>query len=255
MGATVTDSARTHSFPTVSSPQAMRDYASVRDNERDTLLGYVTLGPGMTVLDIQAAGGYLSDEVHRRLNGKVTNVCVEPSPALRARLNPAYRIIDNPVEHFYSIPDHSIDVALGLIGLHHSGSHGATLGEAYRVLKPGAELAVCDVAAGSNLARWLNVFVRDHCPAGHAGNFPEPGSMARICAILGFTGVVEEVRDVPWIFPSRRDIPVFFKGLFGLVASLDVIDHALDDYFTIRQTRDRCVVGWQLSYCHARKPA
>ncbi len=233
----------------------MRDYATVRNNERDTLLAYVTIEPGMEVLDIQAAGGYLSDEVHRRLNGKVTNVCVEPNPALRARLNPVYRTIDNPVERFISIPDRSIDVALGLVGLHHSSSHSATLGEAYRVLKPGAELAVCDVAAGSNLARWLDVFVMEHCPSGHTGNFPAPGSMADICATLGFTTVIEDYRDVPWIFPSRSDIPIFFKGLFGLVASLEVIDRALDDYFTILQTQDRCVVGWQLSYCHARKPA
>lgn len=233
----------------------MRDYASVRNNERDTLLAYVTLEPGMAVLDIQAAGGYLSDEVHRRLDGKVTNVCVEPNPALRARLNPAYRIIDNPVEHFISIPDQSIDVALGLIGLHHSSSHRATLGEAYRVLKPGAELAVCDVIDGSNIARWLDTFVMEHCPGGHTGHFPKAGSMARICSALGFADVVEEDRDVPWIFPSRRDIPIFFKGLFGLETGIDVIDRALDRYFTIVETGDRCVVEWRLSYCHARRPA
>lgn len=253
-GADVTASPGTHNFPTVSIPEAMKLYADSRNAERDTLLDHVRLQPGMAVLDIQAAGGYLSDEVYRRLGGKVTNICVEPNPELRARLNPVYRIIDNPVEHFYSIPDQTIDVALGLIGLHHSNSHTATLGEAFRVLKPGGELAMCDVVEGSRLALWLNEFVREHCPGGHDGNFPAAGSMAHICRSLGFAEVGEQIRDVPWIFRRRKDIAIFFRGLFALETTLDRIDEALDQYFTIEEATDHCKVGWQLAYCHARKP-
>lgn len=58
-----------HNFPTVSDPAAMLDFPDARNNERDTLLDYVELHTGATVLDIQSAGGYLSDEVNRRLRG------------------------------------------------------------------------------------------------------------------------------------------------------------------------------------------
>lgn len=244
-----------HNFPTVSEPAAMRDFPHARNNERDTLIDYVTLRANATVLDIQAAGGYLSDEIHRRLGGKVSLVCVEPNPLLRARLNSAYRIVDNPVEHFHSIADGSIDVALGLIGLHHSSSHEATIRESQRVLKPGGELAICDVAQGSRLADWLNHFVAVHCPAGHEGNFPAAGSMAHLCSEAGFVEAIEEVREVPWVFRRRHDIALFFKGLFGLSNDIDAIDRALDDFFVIRETPGQCRVDWQLRYCHARKPA
>lgn len=242
-------------FPTVSAPSAMRDYPHARNNERDTLLDYVNLARGMSVLDIQAAGGYLSDEVFRRLEGKVAAVCVEPNPELRKRLNPAFRTIDNPVEDFPEVADRSIDVALGLIGLHHSDSHRATIHEAFRVLKPGGELALCDVAQGSRLADWLNIFVQRNCPAGHTGNFPQAGMMTKLCAEAGFVDIVEEPRDVPWIFPGRQDIAVFFQGLFGLACDPGTIDRALDEYFIIHDRADGCVVDWQLLYCHARKPA
>lgn len=243
-----------HNFPTVSDPSAMRDFPHVRDKERDCLLEYVTLSPGMAVLDIQAAGGYLSDEVFRRLGGQVSLFCVEPNPELRARLNPAYRAIDNPVEQFASISDQSINVALGLIGLHHSTSHQATICETWRVLKPGGEMAICDVPRGSRLARWFDEFVDAHCPAGHDGNFPEAGSMSRLAASAGFVDVTEELRDVPWVFGQRPQVARFFQGLFNLDLNCAEIDRALNSYFTIHERNGECVVEWQLTYCHARKP-
>jgi SAM-dependent methyltransferase len=241
-------------FPTVSEPSAMRDFPNVRNNERDTLLGYATLRPGCVVLDVQAAGGYLSDEVRRRLGSAEGIICVEPNAELRSRLNPAYTIVADPVERFGSIGDDTVDIALGLVGLHHSRSHGATIGECHRVLKPGGELAICDVPAGSRLADWLNGFVASHCPAGHEGNFPALGSVARLCREAGFVEIAEEVRDVPWQFERRADIATFFKGLFGLSINTSAIERAIDDYFTVRTAASGCTVDWQLVYAHARKP-
>lgn len=244
-----------HNFPTVSDPSAMRDFPDARNNERDTLLEYVELRPGATVLDIQSAGGYLSDEVDRRMDGSGTIVCVEPNPALRARLKPHYVAYADAVEEFASLADESVDVALGLVGLHHSHSHRATIAEAYRVLKPGGEFAVCDVPQDGRLAAWLNEFVAEHCPAGHEGNFPAMGSIERLCREAGFVEIVEELRSVPWKFGTRADIAPFFKGLFGLdEIGIEAIDRALDDYFVIRQQGEDCWVDWCLVYGHARKP-
>ncbi len=241
------------SLPTVSEPSAMRDYPDVRNNERDTLLDYVALRPGCVTLDIQSAGGYLSDEIHRRLGRADGIVCIEPNRELRSRLNPAYRAFGDALERFGSVGDESIDIALGLIGLHHSHSHRATVDECHRVLRPGGELAICDVPAGSSLAGWLNVFVARHCPAGHEGNFPAPGEIGRLCEEAGFVDVVEESRDVPWVFRHRADIARFFRGLFGLSVDAAAIDRALDDYFVIRETERACTVDWRLIYVHARK--
>lgn len=233
----------------------MRDFPDARNSERDTLLDYVTLRPGCVTLDIQSAGGYLSDEIARRLGRADGIVCIEPNGELRRRLNPAYRAFGDALERFGSVDDRSVDIALGLIGLHHSHSHRATIQECYRVLRPGGEMAVCDVPAGSRLAGWLNVFVARHCPAGHEGNFPAPGETGRHCADAGFVDVIEELRDVPWEFHRRSDIARFFRGLFGLTTDLVTIDRALDDYFVIRETERACTVDWRLIYVHGRKLA
>jgi SAM-dependent methyltransferase len=243
-----------HNFPTVSDPTAMRDFPDARNNERDTLLEYVALRPGMTVLDIQSAGGYLSDEIDRRMGGVGTVVCVEPNPALRARLKPHYVKYDDAVEDFRSVADNSMDVSLGLVGLHHSNSHRDTISEAFRVTKPGGEFAVCDVPYEGRLADWLNVFVARHCPSGHDGNFPKAGSVAQLSRDAGFVEVIEELRSVPWKFNRRADVAPFFRGLFGLDLDVASIEAALDDYFVIREDDGVCWVDWCLVYAHARKP-
>lgn len=241
-------------LPTTSDRRVTAQFGAVRANERDTLLSLVRLRPGMTVLDVQAAGGYLSDEVHRRLEGRVTCVCLEPSADLRAGLNPAFRAIDNPVEEFPDVADASIDLVLGLAGLHHSESHAATLRECHRVLRPGGELAMCDVEAGSHVATWLNDYVDRHNTAGHRGRFPAAGAMAAQLEALGFDRVRESARDVPWVFPDRRDIPVFFKALFGLTPALEEIDRAMDRYFSLQSTPHGIELGWTLLYASGRKP-
>lgn len=240
--------------PTVSAPEAMREFARVRVNERDTLLDCVQLQKGMAVLDVQSAGGYLSDEVYRRLGGDVVNVCIEPNDVLRARLDPAYCALGNPVEDFRDVASESVDVALGLVALHHSQSHRATVNECYRVLRPGGEAAICDIPKGSRLADWFNGYVHTHSASGHDGRFPETGAVAELFAAAGFEDVVEERRSVPWVFSRRGDIALFFRGLFGLTASVADIERILDDYFVIRETPDGVLVDWTLAYCYGRKP-
>lgn len=242
--------------PTVSTPMIMKKFAPSRVNERDTLISYVAsaLKPGLTVMDIQAAGGFLSDEIFEQLKGDVTIVCVEPNLELRSRLNSIYKIVNNPVENFYSISDESIDIAMGLIGLHHSNSHESTIKEIFRTLRFGGELAICDVYKDSLLAEWLNTYVNKNCVNGHQGNFPASGDISLLCSQAGLINVVEEPRNVPWIFSKRSDISEFFKGLFGLEVDVDEIDDVLDDFFTIRDEGEFLSVDWELMYCHAVKP-
>lgn len=242
-------------LPTVSDPAAMRDFPNARDNERNTLLEYVHLWPGMRILDFQAAGGYLADEVYRCLSGQVECLCLEPSDALRVRLSPAYEACADPVHAMPSIPDASVDAVLGLVCLHHSDNHEASLAEAVRVLKPDGELAICEVEADSPQAIWLNEFVDRHCPSGHHGNFPHFGYIESRLARHGLESTREERREVPWIFPRQADIAPFLKGLFGLSLDDATLANGIDHYLCLHENSEMAWLDWRLIYAYGHKPA
>ncbi len=240
-------------FPAISDPNAMARFPDARAEERDALLELVSLKASQRVLDVQAAGGFLSDEIDRRLAQEITCVCIEPCEQLGQRLNPRFEWLRDSVEHFCGVADSSIDVALGLAGLHHSESHRATVGEMYRVLKPGGELAICDVEVGSKIAAWLNDFVDRHNPSGHSGEFLQFGNTGNLLNEAGFTEVTEKKQKVPWRFEREEDVSIFFKALFGLDLQLEQVGQAVEDYFEVEVKDDGVSIDWQLIYCFGRK--
>ena len=132
--------------------------------------------------------------------------------------------------------------------------HTCTIKETYRVLKPGGQFAFCDVEHDSSIARWLNEFVDQHNPAGHKGNFLKPGHSRQLLCSADFVSVKEEIRKVPWVFDHREDIPLFFKGLFGLSATIGEINLAINNYFNLEISGNYVLVDWRLIYCYGEKP-
>jgi ubiquinone/menaquinone biosynthesis C-methylase UbiE len=241
--------------PAISDPAATAAQPLARRLERDALVDSVPLAAGMTVLDLQAADGYLADEVRRRLHGQATCICLEPTPELNGRIDPAHRVCAEPLNAFPSIADDSVDAALGLAGLHHSPDIPATLRELRRVLKPAGTLAICDVEAGSPMASWLNEFVDRHGAQGHQGQFLPAGGLAAALRAAGFVDVAEKRRDVPWHFASRPHLLRFFKGLFGLVCDEATVAAGIDRHLSVSSVGDGIEVAWFLNYVVGRKAA
>ncbi len=237
-----------NNFPAISDPLAMQRFPEARHRERDALLALVEITEGMSVVDIQAAGGYMADKIFQQYQRQVTCYCIEPCDALRQRISPNHIALADPVERFYSLDDGAVDVVVGLAGLHHSKSHQSTIAECYRVLKPAGQFAVCDVLDGSNIARWLDEFVDQHNPAGHSGLFVAPQKTSALIRSAGFVGVEETVVNVPWQFPCFDDVMFFFRSLFGLVCDDKTLRQAIANYFSISDRDDGIEVEWQLLY-------
>jgi len=241
-------------YPAVSAEWAMDEFPDAREAERSKLIELAEITPGMKVLDLQAAGGYLSDGIFEQLHGDVDIICLEPCRHLSCRLSNHYKLIEDPVEKWCSIESGSYDVVIGLAGLHHSNDQQSTVSEAYRALKPGGKLVICDVIEGSDIAKWLNEYVNDNNPAGHKGNFLNNGEMTRLFRAAGFKQLEESICSVPWLFKSKNDIAHFFKGLFGLRPAESEILRAIDEYLRIIKTQDGHKVDWNLIFTVGIKP-
>jgi len=242
------------SLPTTSAPWAMAEYAGARQAELDTLCAQVEFPVAGTLLDIQAAGGFVADAIAERSGGRIHCVCVEPSAELRARLAPRHTIYADEIDNLESVADNSIDIALGLAGLHHSPSARGTLAEVWRVLVPGGQLGLCDVAPDSAVARWLNEFVNEHNPTGHDGCFLDQAAIEALLRDTGYTDIRASVESVPWRFDGDADLLRFFSGLFGLRCEAGTIARGIEQYLSIDRSHGRVEVGWELIYVHAAKP-
>lgn len=242
------------SLPTTSAPWAMAEYADARRAELERLCAQVNLPESGTLLDLQAAGGFVADAIAERSGGRIHCVCVEPSAALRARIAPRHTIYPDEIDALVSVADGSIDIALGLAGLHHSRSAERTLAEVFRVLAPGGQLGLCDVAPASPVARWLNEFVNEHNPNGHDGHFLARERIETLLRDIGYTDVHTAIESVPWHFAGEADLLRFFAGLFGLECEAQTIADGIRRYFDVDRDGGGVSVDWSLIYARGRAP-
>ncbi len=242
------------SLPTTSAPWAMAEYADARRAELDRLCAQVRLPESGTLLDLQAAGGFVADAIAARSDGRIHCICVEPSAALRARLAPQHTVYADEIDKLVSIADASIDVVLGLAGLHHSRSAARTIAEVFRVLVPGGQFGLCDVAPASPVARWLNEFVNEHNPNGHDGRFVAQDEIEMLLREAGYVDVHTSVESVPWHFAGDADLLRFFAGLFGLQCDEQTIASGIETYFDVDRSTGGVTVDWSLIYARACTP-
>jgi len=241
--------------PAISEEWAMQRYPNARNAERDELIKLAPLFPGCRVIDIQSAGGFLSDGIYDALQGNVELVCIEPVKALNQRLNLRYQVIEDPIEKWSSVSSDSADIAVGLAGLHHSQDQQATINESFRTLKPGGYFAVCDVIDHSAIANWLNDYVHKNNTSGHIGNFLSRGEVSAMMKNSGFTNIQESIKSVPWVLPNKDHTAIFFKGLFGLKTEVDDIKKAISTYLILTETKDKVInIEWNLIYAIGQKP-
>jgi len=233
---------------------ANRARPDARARERDRLLAPISIEPGMRVVDLQAAGGYVGEGLFERHGEKVTVLAIEPSHALVRTLPPRQKPIHATLE---SLPLRSggVDVVLCLAGTHHSPDLQAILDECHRVLRPGGQVSISEVERGSAMDAWLNGFVDRVGRDGHRGRFVRPGELAAGLAAAGFADVHEERARVPWRFADDRELVAFCRGLFGLSAvPLEVVERGIREHLELRRESGETELSWSLRYASSVKP-
>lgn len=239
--------------PTVSPSWVMREYPDARAAERDALVQLAACRPGDRIVDLQAADGYVANEIGASLGWNCELICVESTKALNCRIDKRCRVVEDPLDRLSSLDEGTINRVVGLAGLHHSPSIQRTIQEVFRILTEDGVFAVCDVEDGSSVAHWLNEFVDQHNPLGHKGRFFQPGELTSGLSKSGFSEIKETRCHVPWRFDSRASMTRFFKGLFGLVADERQVLDGINEYLSVRDVRGGCEVDWTLIFARGRK--
>lgn len=220
-------------------PEASRD-------EAELFLALADLKPGETVVDVPAAGGYLSAFV---TTPDVRMIAIDPSPVMHALCRERVRESLLAPMHALPLPDASVDVVLCLAGLHHEQDLHRVFAELRRVLRPAGRLTIAEVATGTAPATFLNGFVHEHSSLGHRGTFLDDAFLGELRA-SGFRLSVNRAASYPWRFASRLDIGECLHRMFGIdLAEPVAIAAAVESILGVDELDDgRVGMRWTLRH-------
>lgn len=234
--------------------EACKRYPLARQQERQFLIDWLDIGPGQTICDWPAGGGYLAEGLVEFIDETNTLVCAEPVwefareiPRKFSRVIAAFDCL--------AIKPTSIDRVGSLAGLHHEENRDIFFKQAFDILKPGGILAVADVMADTLTAKCLNGPVDQLSSTGHKGIFFKEGEFASHLQKAGFSEIKEKHHRFTWDFPDWEALVYFSRKLFGLSKASDSqIRQALNESFKIASDQDGVHLPWSLLYARGVKP-
>jgi SAM-dependent methyltransferase len=160
--------------------------------------------------DMPSGGGYLA----AHLPPGLSYVGVDPSDDF-VRACPVGTVCIKGSIAEVPLADGAADCLVSLAALHHEPDLPAVFGEMRRLLNAGGRAVICDVAAGTPPARFLNGFVNAHNPMGHIGLFLDDRTAGLIEA-AGFAIADDAFVVVRWAFDSLAEAGEFCRSLFWM---------------------------------------
>lgn len=233
--------------------RALAQVPDARFQEREHLISRLNLKDGLSVCDVSAGTGYLSDGINDHLQGQVSITCVENSQAFVELLKPKYRTVKSSLTGI-DVADCSFDRVGTLAGVHHQQDKVAFYQEAHRILRPGGRLVIGDVLEGSPPARFLNGPVDIYSDIGHDGMFLREREISADLKQAGFGDMQETVEHYTWRFPDEQTLIVYCKNLFRMTkATLQQVSSAISEHLKVTHDTNGCYLHWQLLFVTADK--
>jgi SAM-dependent methyltransferase len=189
--------------------QAMAACPHARDAEFRAVLEPLAGREGL-LCDMPSGGGYLAAHLPEGMR----YVGVDPSDDFVRACPVGTECIKAQIT---SVPlaDGSVDAIVSLAALHHEPDLPAVFREMRRLLNSGGRAVICDVAAGTPPATFLNGFVDANNPMGHDGRFLDERT-AGLIENAGFAIADDQLVEMPWAFDSLAEAGEFCRQLFWM---------------------------------------
>lgn len=184
---------------------AMQAWPEIRAHEFETVLSYLPLCRGSSLLDVPAGGGYLKHYLPDYVDWTGHEPCqsFQPLGSQSDSLLPL------------AFANGHFDAVASVAGVHHLTDKLQLWQEVFRVLKPGGSLVVMDVYENSPTARFLDEFVGRFNQTGHEGIYLNSSSVSELCQV-GFERVSQQTEPVEWRALNATVLARFCMQLFGL---------------------------------------
>lgn len=228
--------------------KAMLSCPLARNKEFEQIVKIAEISDGMKVIDCPSGGGYLRNYIEHDIDlvpVEFTNAFNDRAEKGEILLSPDGKI---------PLDDNIGDRVISLAGLHHKDNLQLFLHEIYRCLKPEGLFAVSDVLLGSDVDRFLNIFVHENSTMGHEGKFLIPDVFCEELSKVGFKVKSIDRVNYNWQFYSIAQMVEFCKLLFGIdKASDSQVEGGIREYLGVNEENGTYNMPWELLFVSALK--
>lgn len=235
-----------------------------RQQDLDTVLDWVRPQSHESGLDVAAGGGFISRVLVPECK---TLYALDPSAEQIRHLeeNCAGLGIQSIIGSLSSSAtlkhlEGQLDFATSFGGIHHvediqgRDEQLALFQNVGRALSPGGRFVAADVGEATPTAHYFEQVVKKYCVTGHTEKWLNPERLQYLADNSGLELVRCELVGVQWVYESRQQMQLFFKGMLADVRDLDAIDRDLERILGVEERAASLHVNWPMLFWDMRKP-
>lgn len=147
-----------------------------------------------------------------------------------------------------------VDFITSFGGMHHVYYQKKMMEHAEKLLKPGGRFVAADVPDRSTLAKHFDDVVTRKCLTGHTARWLSKERLEELIADLPSLSLQRvETKMQHWVFSSKREMALFFKGLHAYNLPENEVIYDLYDALGFREENGQIILDWPMLFFEIRK--
>lgn len=242
--------------------KAIFEYPNARNHDIQAMYELLDPQPGERILGFGEGNGYFCEAIANSIGEDGTYVVTDPSQYqlnnLRKRVTSSHvEVICTSAEY---LPEEEFDKVWSFGAFHHCHNQTNAMQSISNSLRDGGKLILCDVFAGSPLARHFDTVVSRYCDTGHEVKFLSDEFAETLCYLSGLQLVELVDLNQRWKFDSKQDLGKFVYHLHALTKlprseqqRLNTVIEGCEKILGIHDTEEGCVLYWSMKALIAEK--
>ncbi len=231
-----------------------------RQNDIDAMKEWIKPKIGETSIDIAAGTGFLTKSLAEWT--KNTVYAVDPS---KEQLSILKKNIKSPFIKTVvgSLAQETKDERVGILnqikeqvdfitsfgGIHHVYYQKKMMEHAEKLLKSGGRFVAADVGNNTALSKHFDEIVTKKCITSHTAYWLSEKKLKELISDFPSLSLSKtEMKIQRWVFNSRREMALFFKGLHAYDLPDDEIVKDLHDYLGFKEENGKIILNWPMLF-------